>query len=127
MAHKPSRPQVRIQTDPSEVFDIPDSNLEPPERERLKEGQDGNAGSDNEKNVSVSSSDHSDEKPPAKGTIKLPKSLEWIPANSTWSRWKPVIRSALAAWIAVVIFAIPRTENLLGQVCSVVILWLLVS
>jgi len=43
MAHKPFRLQVRIQTDPSEVFDIPDSNLEPPERQRLKEGQDGNA------------------------------------------------------------------------------------
>lgn len=126
MVHKPSRPQVRIQTDSAEVFDIPDSNLEPPERERLKEGHDGNARSDDEKNVSVSS-DHSDEKPPAKGTIKLPKSLEWIPANSTWSKWKPVIRSALAAWITVVIFVIPRTENLLGQVCSVVILWLLVS
>jgi len=43
MAHKPFRLQVHIQTDPSEVFDIPDSNLEPPGRQRLKEGQDGNA------------------------------------------------------------------------------------
>ncbi|KAH7923390.1 hypothetical protein BV22DRAFT_1196761 [Leucogyrophana mollusca] len=36
---------------------------------------------------------------------KVPTSLQWIPANSTWSKWKPVIRSALAAWVAVVLFA----------------------
>ncbi|KAG0699492.1 hypothetical protein DFH29DRAFT_983489 [Suillus ampliporus] len=53
--------------------------------------------------------------------MKLPQSLQWIPANSTWSKWKPVIRSAVAAWIAVVVFIIPRTENILGQVCVVVI------
>jgi hypothetical protein len=49
-------------------------------------------------------------------SIKSVASLQWIPANWTWSKWKPVIRSALAAWISVVIFVIPTTENLLGQV-----------
>ncbi|KIK91214.1 hypothetical protein PAXRUDRAFT_150011 [Paxillus rubicundulus Ve08.2h10] len=55
-----------------------------------------------------------DEKPQLR-PIKPPASLQWIPANWTWSKWKPVIRSALAAWISVVIFVIPTTENLLGQ------------
>ncbi|KAG2140498.1 uncharacterized protein EDB93DRAFT_1241857 [Suillus bovinus] len=43
-------------------------------------------------------------------------------ANSTWSKWKPVIRSALAAWIAVVVFVIPRTENILGQAAFLIII-----
>jgi hypothetical protein len=121
MAHKSSRPQVRIQTGPFEIFGVSDStNIEadtdePISNERSNEVGNGKAESDNEKNVSVSSPDHAEEKQPAR--IKLPKSLEWIPANSTWSKWKPVIRSAIAAWITVVIFVISRTENLLGQVC----------
>lgn len=131
MVHKPSRPQVRIQTDMiSEIPSSSNSDVKPeedqPPTERSKERQDdGKVGNGNEKenSASISSSDHTDEKPPTKQKFKLPKSLQWIPANSTWSKWKPVIRSALAAWIAVVIFIIPRTENILGQVCCVVILW----
>ncbi|KIJ63943.1 hypothetical protein HYDPIDRAFT_112430 [Hydnomerulius pinastri MD-312] len=63
----------------------------------------------------------SDKKPEAP-SIKLPTSLQWIPANWTWSKWKPVLRSALAAWVAVVIFAIPTTENLLGQASFLIII-----
>ena len=47
---------------------------------------------------------------------KLPPSLQWIPANFTWERLKPVIRCAVAGWIAVVLFVIPAVSNLMGQV-----------
>lgn len=46
----------------------------------------------------------------------LPPTLQWIPANWTWSKWKPVLRSALAAWICLLLFLIPATLNVMGQV-----------
>lgn len=46
----------------------------------------------------------------------LPPTLQWIPANWTWSKWKPVLRSALAAWICLLLFLIPTTLNVMGQV-----------
>jgi len=46
----------------------------------------------------------------------LPRTLQWIPANWSWSKWKPVIRSALAAWISLLLFLIPTTLNVMGQV-----------
>ncbi|OAX35889.1 hypothetical protein K503DRAFT_827545 [Rhizopogon vinicolor AM-OR11-026] len=127
MVPKPSRPQVHIQTDPPDIFDPSDWNIEansdqpPTSIKRSKDSQEGKAGSENEKSASVSS-DQPDEKQSAEKKIKLPKSLQWIPANSTWSKWKPVIRSALAAWITVVIFLVPRTENLLGQAAFLIII-----
>jgi hypothetical protein len=45
--------------------------------------------------------------------------FKWIPQNSSWSHWKPVIRCALAAWICGLLFIIPKTENAMGQVCSI--------
>lgn len=49
--------------------------------------------------------------------FRIPRQLAWIPANLSWSRWKPALRSALAAWILLVIFVIPKVERWLGQVC----------
>ncbi|KAI9457691.1 hypothetical protein HD554DRAFT_2141770, partial [Boletus coccyginus] len=46
----------------------------------------------------------------------LPPTLQWIPANWSWSKWKPVIRSALSAWIGLLLFLIPTTLNVMGQV-----------
>lgn len=46
----------------------------------------------------------------------LPHTLQWIPANWSWSKWKPVLRSALAAWISLLFFLIPTTLNVMGQV-----------
>ena len=43
--------------------------------------------------------------------------FEWIPANFTFSKLKPVIRSALSAWLSLILFVIPTVENTLGQVC----------
>jgi hypothetical protein len=42
--------------------------------------------------------------------------FQWVPQNTNWSRWKPVIRCALAAWICGLLFIIPKTENAMGQV-----------
>lgn len=122
----PSRPQVRIQTDPPQIFSKSNSTIEPetnqPSHGQSNEDRNERPASDMEKNTDVSdSSVHTDHKQPASKTMNLPQSLRWIPANSTWSKWKPVIRSALAAWIAVVVFIIPPIENILGQVCCVVI------
>ena len=43
-------------------------------------------------------------------------SLKWIPANFTYPKLKPVIRSALTAWLSIVLFVIPSVEDTLGQV-----------
>lgn len=48
---------------------------------------------------------------------KSPINLQWIPPNFTWSKIKPVLRSALTAWISVLFFIIPSLERMLGQVC----------
>ncbi|KAH7888067.1 hypothetical protein F5I97DRAFT_1806524 [Phlebopus sp. FC_14] len=55
-------------------------------------------------------------------SIKLPSTLNWIPMNWTWSKWKPVIRSALTAWISLVIFIIPQTETILGQASFLILI-----
>ena len=47
---------------------------------------------------------------------KSPIDLSWIPANWNWSKIKPVIRSAIEAWVSVIFFIIPRTEVIMGQV-----------
>lgn len=48
-------------------------------------------------------------------SFELPRRLQWVSANWTWSKWKPVLRSALSAWVSLVIFVIPSVENVLGQ------------
>jgi hypothetical protein len=133
---RPQRPQVRIQTDPTEISNKRHSIVEIEENQHLPSHgrsngeQGGRAASEIERNNDVFESPaHAAEKQPTKQKmdLKLPQTLRWIPANSTWSKWKPVIRSALAGWIAVVVFIIPRTENLLGQVCCVVNLFVVGS
>lgn len=47
---------------------------------------------------------------------KSPFDLNWIPANWNWSKIKPVIRSAIEAWVSVLFFIIPSIEKILGQV-----------
>ena len=54
--------------------------------------------------------------------VKLPQSLQWIPSNWTWSKLKPVIRSALSQWISLVLVVINPSLRAMGQVrdCTVV-------
>lgn len=51
-----------------------------------------------------------------KSTFTLPQNLEWIPKNWTWTKVKPVIRCAVAAWVSSVLFIIPAVEIYMGQV-----------
>ncbi|KAI6044608.1 hypothetical protein EDC04DRAFT_2561114 [Pisolithus marmoratus] len=48
-------------------------------------------------------------------SLKLPRRLQWVSTNWTWSKWKPALRSAVSAWVCLVIFVIPTVENVLGQ------------
>ena len=48
--------------------------------------------------------------------LELPSFIGWVPDKLNWSNLKPVIRSALAAWIALVMILVPQVENVLGQV-----------
>ena len=43
---------------------------------------------------------------------------KWIVKNWNWSKIKPVIRCAVVAWVAVVLFVIQRVEAFFGQVCG---------
>jgi hypothetical protein len=43
---------------------------------------------------------------------------QWVVKNWNWSKLKPVIRCAVVAWVAVVLFVIPRVEGFFGQVCG---------
>lgn len=45
-----------------------------------------------------------------------PIDLNWIPANWSWSKIKPVIRCAVTGWVSVLFFIIPQLEVMLGQV-----------
>ncbi len=77
-----------------------------------------------ERTPSSTNSSGSDEKADTKTTKSLgkwilahsPVNLRWIPDNCNWSKLKPVIRSALVAWISLLFFVIKDLEKLLGQV-----------
>lgn len=46
----------------------------------------------------------------------FPLDLQWIPNNWTWSKWKPVIRSAILGWLSILFMVITRLEEITGQV-----------
>lgn len=48
---------------------------------------------------------------------RVSSNFHWVAQNNSWSKWKPVIRCALAAWISGILFIIPQTEKAMGQVC----------
>lgn len=55
-------------------------------------------------------------------SLKLPQKLQWISGNWSWSKWKPALRGALAAWISLVIFVIPTTGNVMGQAAFLIVI-----
>ncbi|KAL4063403.1 hypothetical protein V8B97DRAFT_1930456 [Scleroderma yunnanense] len=55
-------------------------------------------------------------------SFRLPQGLQWISKNWTWSKWKPALRGALAAWISLVIFVIPTAEDVMGQAAFLIII-----
>lgn len=50
--------------------------------------------------------------------LRWPESLAWIPANMTWTNWKPIIRSAVAVWLSIVFLVIDPVQDAMGQVCT---------
>ncbi|KAI0344331.1 hypothetical protein BDW22DRAFT_1355705 [Trametopsis cervina] len=48
--------------------------------------------------------------------------LNWVPSNFTWSKLKPVIRSALLAWVSSLFVIISKTEVLLGQASFLILI-----
>lgn len=69
-------------------------------------------------NLSTSSSgaEGGTKKDDGKSRFKLPSTLQWIPANWTWSKAKPVIRCAISAWVCLLLVIIPESSKFLGQV-----------
>ncbi|KAI0917777.1 hypothetical protein AcV7_007101 [Taiwanofungus camphoratus] len=53
---------------------------------------------------------------------KFPINLQWVPNNWTWSKIKPVIRSAAMGWVSVLFMIIPRTERMLGQASFLILI-----
>ena len=61
--------------------------------------------------------------PPKRRTWKhkLPRWLRstfWIRNNIDWNHLKPVLRSAVSAWICLLLLLIPTTLRMIGQVCK---------
>ncbi|KXN81239.1 hypothetical protein AN958_05700 [Leucoagaricus sp. SymC.cos] len=71
-----------------------------------------------ESTTSTSSSSSSIDNSKKLSGLQLPASLQWIPKNWTWSNLKPVIRSAIVAWISAILFIIPKIELMMGQVST---------
>ena len=73
------------------------------------ESEKGSARKEEEKDTGANSGTRS---APVSGKAKMkwPKRMQWIPANWTWPKMKPVIRCAIACWIAVILFVIPKIE-----------------
>lgn len=69
-----------------------------------------------EKSPASNSGSESEDLAADKSGFQVPVFLQWIPANWNWSKLKPVIRCAIAAWISAVLFVIPTVENVMGQV-----------
>ena len=69
--------------------------------------------------ASSSSSDavqeEKEEIPPPERKFTLPSSLAWIPANCTWSRFKPLIRCSLMAWVSILLSILGDVAHPLGQ------------
>ncbi|KAI0318290.1 hypothetical protein OF83DRAFT_1057097 [Amylostereum chailletii] len=56
--------------------------------------------------------------PPKSGLLDkftLPQNLQWIPNNWNWSKLKPVIRSAVAQWVGLLLIVINPTLRAMGQ------------
>ena len=69
------------------------------------------------------SSGHSEEKPSLLHRVlsAIPIDVQWIPANWSYSKLKPVIRSAAMGWVSIILLIIPRVEQAIGQVRNIIL------
>lgn len=49
--------------------------------------------------------------------LPLVNNLSWVQANFVFAKLKPVIRSSVAAWVAVVLLVVNPVLRTMGQVC----------
>jgi len=120
-AHRSLRPQLQVRVSeetepiaiPSAISDsLNDTLAEASHKEKTGHPNPSNSGNNTPETPAAKSI-------PFWRPENLPRTLQWIPANWSWSKWKPVIRSALAAWISLLLFLIPTTLNVMGQVSLV--------
>ncbi|KAH8091403.1 hypothetical protein BXZ70DRAFT_909843 [Cristinia sonorae] len=82
----------------------------------------------------AASSDHSEDGTAEKSTekkeaqkpnpvmAKLLDELQWIPANLTWAKFKPVIRSSIVAFVSVILLVISRVEHTVGTASFLILI-----
>jgi hypothetical protein len=80
------------------------------------ESEKGSVRKEKEKENGVNDETRSAAPVSGKEKMKWPKRMQWIPTNFSWPKMKPVIRCAIACWIAVVLFVIPKVEIWMGNV-----------
>ncbi|KDR73069.1 hypothetical protein GALMADRAFT_270443 [Galerina marginata CBS 339.88] len=55
------------------------------------------------------------------------RQFAWVPQNFEWSKIKLVVRCALAAWVSVVLFIIPKVERVMGQAPFLILIAIFLS
>ncbi|KAG5730014.1 hypothetical protein E4T56_gene20195 [Termitomyces sp. T112] len=53
---------------------------------------------------------------------RTPAVLQWIPTNLKYPKFKPIIRCAVAAWLALVLFIIPPVQVFFGQASFLILI-----
>ncbi|KAJ7685439.1 hypothetical protein DFH06DRAFT_968491 [Mycena polygramma] len=108
---------------------MPEDLLPPPGGAGLAERKQGEEPSHSKSHrpPSSDSSSSTDSKGPiwtsnALDSLTWPGSLQWAPDNFTWAKVKPAIRSAVAAWLSLVLFVIPKVEVFLGQASFLILI-----
>lgn len=121
-SHNKSRLHVRILSGPAEIMasgatSSSSTHQDPSDATR---GESVQAPKCKEEPSSGSTSNSG--KRPERLSLKLPRRLQWVSANWTWSKWKPALRSAVSAWVCLIIFVIPTMENVLGQASFLILI-----
>ncbi|KAM6495323.1 Protein of unknown function (DUF2422) domain containing protein [Amanita muscaria] len=75
----------------------------------------------NLKSVRINSEGLQSRGPSDSGSNPASPSLQWIPANFTWPKLKPLIRCSVAAWASAMLFLIPSVLRLMGQAGFVIL------
>ena len=50
--------------------------------------------------------------------VSISGRFQWVSQHWNWTDIKPVIKSAVCAWVAIVLLVIPKVEIFMGQVSS---------
>lgn len=120
--HSGQQDEAAERADPLRSSSLNDSSESSPSQEKKKEEVDStedhqNANSTKKKLISAKLE-----------SIKLPGFIAWIPpVLKDWSRLKPVLRSALAAWICMVFMLIDPVLKVLGNAAFLVLVGIFIQ